>query len=186
MVVDVQNPGFSWLKQQLSQVHQFFLTQLQFQLSCDLSEAAATLVQRRTLDKDWFWRFWYGKLWAWECVMNSSQNPKSRKLAATIRVLPQEMEGASYSPLLVPFKPYSISKLLIHLSLQWERYCISTSSSTLIQNLSTFLESAWASSKCPRSMTIKHWSPISETDSIREACWTASVCKSSLQDWKYT
>jgi len=52
MVVDVQNPGFSWLKQQLSQVHQFFLTQLQFQLSCDLSEAAATLVQRRTLDKD--------------------------------------------------------------------------------------------------------------------------------------
>jgi len=48
VVVDVQNPGFSWLKQQLSQVHQFSLTQLQFWLSCDLSqlqaEAAATLI----------------------------------------------------------------------------------------------------------------------------------------------
>jgi len=49
MVVDVQNSGFSQLKQQLSQVHQFSLTQLQFRLSCDLSQlqakATATLPQ---------------------------------------------------------------------------------------------------------------------------------------------
>jgi len=51
MVVDGQNRSFSWLKQQPSQVHQFSLTQLQFQLSGDLSQlqakAAATLVISR-------------------------------------------------------------------------------------------------------------------------------------------
>jgi len=54
MVVDVQNPGFSQLKQQPSQVHQFGLTQLQFWLSCDLSQlqakAMATLL---TFSLDW-------------------------------------------------------------------------------------------------------------------------------------
>jgi len=59
VVVDVQNPGFSRLKQQPSQVHQFGLTQLQFQLSCDLSqlqvEAMATLA--------WTASSWFNNPW---------------------------------------------------------------------------------------------------------------------------